>query len=190
MNKNQTIDSAPEEMGDWLRSVTKGVTFKKWEAQKWDGSIGKMLVIKCDLSDVKEISKKTKIPIKDVANHKVVDVNLKTILNQKLKGKVWNVRFRETGKKVGSKAPDASTTLKQEAGSRYVFEYALANSGWSSLQSFKSDKKMMKGLTDPKVYPDVDDDWLDVFFKQHKVILDKFGGSPVTYTHLTLPTKA
>ena len=179
MNKDQTIDSAPEEMGDWLRSVTKGVTFKKWEAQKWDGTIGKMLVIKCDLSDVKAISKKTKIPIKDVANHKVVDVNLKTILNQKLKGKVWNVRFRETGKKAGSKAPDAATTLKQEAGSRYVFEYALANSGWSSLQAFKSDKKMMNGLKDPKVYPDVDDDWLDVFFKQHKVILDKFGGTQI-----------
>ena len=31
-----------------------------------------------------------------------------------------------------------------------------------------------------KIYPDVDDDWLDVFYKQHKVILDKFAGSQIT----------
>ena len=54
-------------MAGWLKAVTKGITFKKWEAQKWDQSIGKQLVIKCDLSDVDAISKKMGIPKKTVA---------------------------------------------------------------------------------------------------------------------------
>ena len=167
-------------MAGWLKAVTKGITFKKWEAQKWDQSIGKQLVIKCDLSDVDAISKKMGIPKKTVASKKVVDVNLKTFLNQNLKGKVYNVRFRETSKKTGSKAPDAKTTEMQEKGSKYVFEYVLENkkSGYTNLQAFKSDQKMVDGLK--KIYPDVDDDWFDVFYKQHKVILDKFAGSQIT----------
>ena len=167
-------------MPGWLKAVTKGITFKKWEAQKWDQSIGKQLVIKCDLSDVDAISKKMGIPKKTVASKKVVDVNLKTFLNQNLKGKVYNVRFRETSKKTGSKAPDAKTTEMQEKGSKYVFEYVLENkkSGYTNLQAFKSDQKMVDGLK--KIYPDVDDDWFDVFYKQHKVILDKFAGSQIT----------
>ena len=167
-------------MAGWLKAVTKGITFKKWEAQKWDQSIGKQLVIKCDLSDVDAISKKMGIPKKTVASKKVVDVNLKTFLNQNLKGKVYNVRFRETSKKTGSKAPDAKTTEMQEKGSKYVFEYVLENkkSGYANVQAFKSDQKMVDGLK--KIYPDVDDDWFDVFYKQHKVILDKFAGSQIT----------
>ena len=167
-------------MAGWLKAVTKGITFKKWEAQKWDQSIGKQLVIKCDLSDVDAISKKMGIPKKTVASKKVVDVNLKTFLNQNLKGKVYNVRFRETSKKTGSKAPDAKTTEMQEKGSKYVFEYVLENkkSGYTNLQAFKSDQKMVDGLK--KIYPDVDDDWFEVFYKQHKVILDKFAGSQIT----------
>ena len=167
-------------MAGWLKAVTKGITFKKWEAQKWDQSIGKQLVIKCDLSDVDAISKKMGIPKKTVASKKVVDVNLKTFLNQNLKGKVYNVRFRETSKKTGSKAPDAKTTEMQEKGSKYVFEYVLENkkSGYANVQAFKSDQKMVDGLK--KIYPDVDDDWFGVFYKQHKVILDKFAGSQIT----------
>ena len=68
----------------------------------------------------------------------------------------------------------------QEKGSKYVFEYVLENkkSGYANVQAFKSDQKMVDGLK--KIYPDVDDDWLDVFYKQHKVILDKFAGSQIT----------
>ena len=62
----------------------------------------------------------------------------------------------------------------------YKYKYVLDNkkSGYANLQAFKSDQKMMDGLK--KIYPDVDDDWLDVFYKQHKVILDKFAGSQIT----------
>ncbi len=63
--------------------------------------------------------------------------------------------------------------------SKYVFEYALNNkkSGWATKAKFGSDKKMMEGLQ--KIYPDVDGEWLDVFFKQHKVILEKFSDSKI-----------
>ena len=180
MNLDQTIKSAPEEMAGWMKAVTKGITFKQFDADaRWDGSIGKMMVVKCHLDDVKAISKKMGIPITTKANHKVVDVNLKTFLKNELKGKVFNVRFRETGKKTSSKAPDAKTTAMQEQGSKFVFEYVLGKkSGYPNLQAFKSDKKLIDGIK--KVYPDVDDDWLDVFYKQHKVILDKFADSQIT----------
>jgi len=179
VDQNQTIKSAPEEMAGWLKAVTKGVKFKHWDADaNWDGSIRKTLVVKCDLSDVKAVSAKMKIPVKVVSNHKVVDVNLKTFLKQKRKGQVYNVRFRETGKKTSSKAPDAKTTAMQEQGSKFVFEYVLGKkSGYPNFQAFKSDKKLIDGIK--KVYPDVDDDWLDVFWKQHKVILDKFSDSRI-----------
>ena len=183
LNQQQTIKSAPEDMKEWLEVITRNIKFKKWDADaSWDGKIGKMLTVKCDLSDVDAMSKRMNIPKKTVSNHKVVDINLKDYLGKKLKGKVHNVRFRETSKKTGSKAPDAKTTAMQEQGSKYVFEYALANrkSGWATLTAFKSDKKMLKGLSDPKIYPDVDDDWLNVFFLQHKVILDKFSKSDIT----------
>ena len=37
----------------------------------------------------------------------------------------WKIRFRETQKKVGGRAPDAKTTAMQEKGSAYIFEKAL-----------------------------------------------------------------
>ena len=81
MNLDQTIKSAPEEMAGWMKAVTKDVKFKQFDADaRWDGSIGKMMVVKCHLDDVKAISKKMGIPITTKANHKVVDVNLKTFL--------------------------------------------------------------------------------------------------------------
>ena len=65
MDYDQTIKSVPAEMASWIKTITKGVTFKRWEADgKWDGSIGKMLVVKVDLTDVNAMSTKTGIPKK------------------------------------------------------------------------------------------------------------------------------
>ena len=88
------------------------------------------------------------------------------------------IRFRETRKKEG-RAPDAKTTAMQEAGSKYVFEYVLNNkrSGYSTLNKFMTDKKFMDGLR--KVYPDVDSDWLDAYWKQHKKILELFSSTQI-----------
>ena len=160
---------SPPFMKGWLEIITNEHKFKKFDADaRWNKSKSKMLVVGVDVSDVDAVSTITGTAKKTMSNRKVVDLELNT----------WKLRFRESHKKGGSKAPDAATTKKQELGSKYVFEHALDNSGWPTLQAFKSDNKMMKGLLE--IYPDVDDDWLDVFHKQHKVILDKFGSSQIT----------
>ena len=99
-------------------------------------------------------------------------------MNLKDVGVKWNIKFRESRAK-GGKSPDAKTTAMQEAGSKYVFEYALNNkkSGWATRTKFGTDKKMMEGLE--KIYPDVTGEWLDVFYKQHQVILEKFSDSKI-----------
>ena len=157
-------------MKEVLEILTEEHKFKKFDADaKWNKSKSKMLVVGVDLSDVISISKISGVPATTMANRKVVNLEVNK----------WKIRFRESHKKGSSKAPDAATTAKQEAGSKYVFEYALNNkkSGWATEQKFNNDQKMIEGLR--KIYPDVDEDWLDVFFKQHKVILEKFGDTKI-----------
>jgi len=198
MDYDQTIKSVPKEMATWIEKITKGVDFKRWEADgKWDGSIGKMLVVKVDLTDVNAMSKKTGIPKKTVSSHKVVDVNLKTFLeSHKLRkefkklGKVYSVRFRETSKKKGSKSPDATSTRKQELASAAVFKVALAKkSKWATVAAFKNDKDIRKAIIGAdrpnnggyaEAYDDPDNDWISVFWKQHKTIIDKLVDSRIS----------
>ena len=178
----KSIKTSNPGMVDFLEAITEGTKFKKFDADpNWKKTVGTILTIKVDLTDVDAVSKKLGIDKKTVSSHKVVDVNLESLLGIKVKGKINKVRFRETGKKTGSKAPDAKTTAMQEAGSKYVFEYVLENkkSGYANFEKFKSDNKMIEGLR--KIYPDVDDDWLDVFYKQHKVIIDKFSSSKINH---------
>ena len=198
MDYDQTIKSVPKEMASWIKTITKDIDFKRWEADaKWDGSIGKMLTVKCDLTDVDEVSKKTGIPKKTVSSHKVVDVNLKTFLeSNKLRkltkklGKVYNVRFRETSKKKGAKSPDAKSTRKQELASAAVFKVALKKkSKWTTEEAFMKDKEIEKAIRGadrpnnggyPEAYDDPDNDWISVFWKQHKTIIDKFTNSQIS----------
>ena len=163
---------APPFMNGWLQQIIEAHDFKKFDADaRWNKSKSKMLVVGVDVSDVDAVSKITGTKKKTMANRKVVDLELNT----------WKLRFRESHKKGGSKAPDAKTTAMQEKGSKFVFEYVLENkkSGYANFDKFKSDKKLVDGIK--KIYPDVDDDWLDVFFKQHKVILDKFASSKINH---------
>jgi hypothetical protein len=170
VNQKETLNMSPPFMKGWLEIITNEHKFKKFDADaRWNKSKSKMLVVGVDVSDVDAVSTITGTAKKTMSNRKVVDLELNK----------WKLRFRESHKKGGSKAPDAKTTEKQEKGSKFVFEYVLGKkSGYPNLQAFKSDQKMMDGLK--KIYPDVDDDWLDVFYKQHKVILDKFAGSQIT----------
>ena len=198
MDYDQTIKSVPKEMASWITTITKGIDFKRWEADaKWDGSIGKMLVVKCDLTDVNAVSQKTGIPKKSVSSHKVVDVNLKTFLeSNKLRkltknlGKVYNVRFRETSKKKGAKSPDAKSTRKQELASAAVFKVALEKkTKWQTEDKFQQDKEIEKAIRGadrpndggyPEAYDDPDNDWISVFWKQHKTIIDKLTNSQIS----------
>jgi len=183
MDYNQTIKSVPKEMKDWLGAITEGYKFKKWESDpNWKKTIGTILTVKCDLTDVDAMSKKLGIDKKTVSNHKVVDVDLESLLGIKVKGKTWKVRFRETSKKTGSKAPDAKTTEKQEATSALVFELALKKkSGWITEDKFQKDKEVEKTIRKnyPEAYDDLDNDWISVFWKQHKTILDKLSSSQI-----------
>ena len=174
-NQKEAIKHAPKDLKPFLEGVIKNHKFTNFRADlSWNKSKTKNWVINCDLVDVNAVLKfyagrGTK---KDVGGRKVVDIDLKDGYNYK------GIRFRETRKKEG-KAPDAKTTAMQEAGSKYVFEYALNNkrSGFSNINKFMSDKKFMEGLK--KIYPDVDSDWLDVFWKQHKKILELFANTQI-----------
>ncbi len=174
-NQKEAIKHAPKDLKPFLEGVVKNHKFTNFRADlSWNKSKTSNWVINCDLVDVNAVLKfyagrGTK---KDVGGRKVVDIDLKDGYNYK------GIRFRETRKKEG-KAPDAKTTAMQEAGSKYVFEYALNNkkSGWTTVNKFMSDKKFMDGLR--KIYPDVDSDWLDVFWKQHKKILELFANTQI-----------
>ena len=92
------------------------------------------------------------------------------------------VKFMETGGAAATKAvSDAKMTQIQEIGSAKVFEYAikLNRQKYSSLENLMADKKLMDELTDKWVkesggkLTEVDEEWLESFYKQHKLLIDK-----------------
>jgi len=175
VDQKTAIKFAPTGMKQWLQLIAGDHKFVKFEADgKWNKGPKSQWLINVDLSDINYLEK-TFANIaekKTIGNRKVLNIHLKDL------GIPHNIRFRESRAK-GGKSPDAKTTAMQEAGSKYVFEYALNNkkSGWATEQKFNNDKKMIEGLE--KIYPDVTGEWLDVFWKQHKVILEKFGDSKI-----------
>ena len=174
-----------EFMADWLLETTKHIRFQHFDAdENWNRKVGTILIVKVHLQDLDKIVRKTGIPKTVVANHKVVEVNLETLIGGK-KGttKVNKIRFRETGAKKGSRKPDAKTTAKQEATSAAIFELALKKrTGWINETVFKNDKEVEKTIRKkyPEAYDDSMNDWIPVFFKQHKTILDKLSDRKVT----------
>ena len=175
MDQKAAIKFAPPGMKEWLQLVVGDHKFAKFEADgKWNKGPKSQWLINVDISDINYLEKEWKniAEKKTQGNRKIVNMNLKDV------GIKWNIKFRESRAK-GGKSPDAKTTAMQEAGSKYVFEYALNNkkSGWATRTKFGTDKKMMEGLE--KIYPDVTGEWLDVFWKQHKVILEKFSNSKI-----------
>ena len=162
-------------MREWLKLIAGDHKFKKFEADgKWSKKPTAQWLINVDLSDINYLEKEwgNIAEKKTQGNRKIVNMNMKDL------GIKHNIKFRESRAK-GGKSPDAKTTAMQEAGSKYVFEYALNNkkSGWATRTNFGSDRKMLDGLE--KIYPDVTGEWLDVFWKQHKVILEKFGSTQI-----------
>jgi len=175
LNQKEAIKFAPKDLQPFLEGVVRNHKFKKFEADgSWSKSKNSSWVIKCDKVDVDAVLKfyAGRAKKDQVGGRKVADLDLKDGYNYK------GIRFRETRKKTG-RAPDAKTTSMQEAGSKYVFEYVLNNkrSGYSTVKKFMSDQKFMEGLK--KVYPDVDSDWLDVFWKQHQKILELFANTQI-----------
>ena len=170
-------------MVDFLEAITEGTKFKKFDADpNWKKTVGTILTIKVDLTDVDVVSKKLGIDKKTVSSHKVVDVNLESLLGIKVKGKINKIRFRETSKKTGSKAPDAKSTRKQELTSAAIFELALTKKQrWQTEAKFKNDKDVEQTIRKEysEAYDDYGNDWISVFYKQHHTILDKLTDSKI-----------
>jgi hypothetical protein len=75
-----------------------------------------------------------------------------------------------------SSASDAKTTLMQEKASTYIFERVLKdNITWSSVEKLMEDSETMQGIK--KVYPSVNFEWLEVFWKQHATMFREFSNS-------------
>ena len=178
-------------MADFLSAITKGIKFTQFDAaSNWNQNVGTILNIKVSLADVNKVSQQLDIPVTTVSNHKVVDVNMESLIGggMKVKGKINKVRFRETGKKSGSKSPDATSTRKQELTSAAVFKLALKRkTKWSTESAFRNDKdveKVIRGANAkdgyPEAYDDPGNDWISVFWKQHKTIIDELSNSKIS----------
>ena len=168
-----------EFMADWLLATTRNIHFQHFDAdENWSKKIGTILTVKVHLTDLDKIVKKLGPPIQKtvVSNHKVVDVDLQALIGGSGKRKVNRIRFRETGAKKGSRKPDAKTTAKQEATSAAIFELALKKkTKWLTENKFQQDKEVEKAIRKkyPEAYDDPMNDWISVFWKQHKTIIDK-----------------
>ena len=174
MNEKEAVKFAPIGMKAWLQLIMDEHKFVKFEADgKWGKKPTTQWLINVDIADINYFEKNWSMIAekKTQGNRKIVNMNMKEL------GIKHNIKFRESRAKAGK--PDGKSTAMQEAGSKYVFEYALNNkkSGWATRTKFGTDKKMMEGLE--KIYPDVTGEWLDVFWKQHKVILEKFGSTQI-----------
>lgn len=89
-------------------------------------------------------------------------------------GKVKAAQFRY--KPVKGKAADAKTTEMQEKASTYVFERVLKdNVTWPSPQAMLEDEVTMEGIKE--VYPSVEYEWMEVFWKQHDRMFKEFSNS-------------
>lgn len=118
-----------------------------------------------ELLDVKKIKYTSKVVSGSSFPSTVLVIN-----GQKVKSAVLQYK---PGKK---KAADAKTTLMQEKASTYVFEKVLKdNITWKSVEEMMNDDKIMKGIRN--VYPSVDFEWMEVFWKQHVTMFKEFSSS-------------
>mgnify|MGYP003298656064 CR=1 FL=1 len=170
LDEAKALTYAPTDLKPFIKSLTKGKGKYNFQtflaADNWKKTKGSMWTINVMLTDIDGIAKRLGSDKKTVGNKKVVDY---------VTTSGYKIRFKESLKTGAGKTPDAKTTRKQELGSAYIFGYALKyrRSGWKTEFDLMRDERMMKGLR--KLYPEVEDtDWLTVYFKQHKVILDKF----------------
>ena len=172
LDQKAAIRYAPEDLKKFIAATVKGYKFKLFlAADNWNKKPKSQWVISVSATDVVSMGKKLGTKPVTVGSKKIVDFTTAS---------GYKLRFRESSKKAGSKAPDAKTTAMQEKASAYIFEYVLnkRSTSFKSEKEMSEDKVLMKNLT--SIYPDVEDsDWLSVYFKQHKVILDKFGKSNI-----------
>ena len=175
LDPKKAITYAPNGLKGSIKAITEGHNFKTFLASdNWNKQKSARWVISCSLDDVNAMSSILGVNKTSLGNKKIVDY-------QTSDG--WKLRFRESQKTGAGRAPDAATTAKQEKGSAYIFEQALKRTApWPTEQALANDTKVMNGLRE--IYPEVDDDWISNYWKQHKVILREFGnGSAKKFDH-------
>ena len=86
----------------------------------------------------------------------------------------YKIRWIASNKKSAG-AADAKTTAMQERASAWIFRRALNDDvKYSAWTDIKLDKKYAEL---EKIYPNVDEDWLKVFFAQQERMLKEFSGN-------------
>ena len=93
------------------------------------------------------------------------------------------VKFQATGKLTdssGKSISEATMTEMQELGSAFVFRRAInENVSWNNVEALKADDVTMNGIKDiwKKVgkVNEVDDTWIENFYKQQKALIKKIG---------------
>lgn len=175
LDQKKAVTYAPNGLKNTIKAITDGHDFKTFLASdNWNKQKSARWVISCSLDDVNAMSSILGIKKTNLGNKKIVDYDTSD---------GWKLRFRESQKTGAGRAPDAATTAKQEKGSAYIFEQALKrNTPWPTEKALVNDQKVMDGLRE--IYPEVDDDWISNYWKQHKVILREFGdGSAHKFDH-------
>lgn len=87
----------------------------------------------------------------------------------------WNDIDKEPFSKMGgSSKSDAKTTKKQEDASLIAIEEGIKANGFKDMVSFK--KQCQDKIK--KVYPEVDDIWMEGFFQQQKTVVSQVGSTP------------
>ena len=128
LDPKAAIKYAPKDLQPFLESTTKGTKFKLFlAADNWNKKPSSQWVISVSSADVGSVAKILGTKPTTSGSKKVVDF---------VTTNGYKLRFRESSKKAGSKAPDAKTTAMQEKASAYIFEYVLNERS----TSFKSEK--------------------------------------------------
>ena len=93
------------------------------------------------------------------------------------------IKFQQTGKLTtasGKSISEATMTRMQELGSAFLFKSAIqANKSWGNMLALRADTETMNGVKkiwkDIGDVDDVDEEWLNNFYKQQKTLIAKIG---------------
>ena len=93
------------------------------------------------------------------------------------------IKFQQTGKLTtssGKSISETTMTRMQELSSAFVFKRAIQdNKSWGNMLALRADTETMDGVKkiwkDIGDVDDVDEEWLNNFYKQQKTLIDKIG---------------
>ncbi len=163
-NKTETLRFIPEDMRQMFEMITKDAVDEGFFASDdWTGTTKSLFDIKISPANFKNIAASTQVQVITVSGKRAMLFNIGG----------YKVRFLESGKKAG--AADASTTRSQELGSAWIFRRALNdNMRYESWKDIARDPKY-KELE--KIFPTVDEEWLQAYYAQQERMLKEFSGT-------------